>query len=271
MRRVASLRSCARRCATKANAKSSLNLPQTTFAMYPNPTQSEPPLARMLAREHYDWQARRRPGMPARLHGFLASHRTRIITLLRPSRSSAGKVARGRPALCAPRRPAVRQRRPAHGPLPEQGAQGHHQSVDDDQRPPRALPAWLGLPRAAHRDASASARRRRARPRRRPAEAPRRRRRLRAPGARRTEGVLRAVGRDGGLGRAVPHHAAGVRGGRARRAPLAAAPGPRVPRAPPRALVARDADRARRGGARVPRGPRLDRRVRRLPPPAAAR
>lgn len=53
----ASLRSCARRCATKASAKSSLNLPQTAFTMYPNPTQSEPPLARTLSREHYDWQA----------------------------------------------------------------------------------------------------------------------------------------------------------------------------------------------------------------------
>lgn len=40
-----------------ASNKKSLNLPQTSFPMHPNPALTEPPLLRRLSREHYEWQA----------------------------------------------------------------------------------------------------------------------------------------------------------------------------------------------------------------------
>lgn len=64
------------------------------------------------------------------------------------------RLTQRRPALHAPRRPTLCQRRYPHGPCNQQGAQGHRRKIQNNDRLQRPLRPRLGLSRPADRGQS---------------------------------------------------------------------------------------------------------------------
>ena len=105
------------------------------------------------------------------------------------------------PEVRAARRPALRQRRAAHGPRRQQGAQGHDHQGAPARRLRRPLRARLGLPRPADREPDREDLRPRPAAGRGAGQEPR----LCHRADRAADGRLQAPGRAGRLGPPLPH------------------------------------------------------------------